>query len=162
MFSPHFRDIMENLLFLHISYLKNKAKSSEKRQAIEHKTVVNIENREYSNWNHYLLIILLSTYSVSLTSFTDVARQHRFHSLSLIITLGAAMGRSVSSFAHSHAESQPCLWQKEYPVKELRRLDSQWVIKSDWRTNRSKHILNVQYACKHQGLARMQIVSFFS
>ena len=73
----------------------------------------------------------------SFNSLTDVVRQHRFHSLSLIVTSRVAMEKSASSFAHSHVESQPCLWQKEYPLRELRRLDcSQWVIKSGWRINR--------------------------
>lgn len=50
------------------------------------------------------------------------------------------MGTSASSFAHSHAESRPCQWQKEYPARESRRLDSQWVIKSDWKIDRYKQV----------------------
>lgn len=74
--------------------------------------------------------------------FSDVARQLRSHSSSLTVISKRDVEGSVSSYAHSHVESQPCLLQKEYQQRELTSLESLLVIKLDLKTNRLNFSLN--------------------
>lgn len=76
--------------------------------------------------------------------FSVVERQLRFLNSSWTAILRQDMEVNASLSVHSLAASQPCLSQKECPVREQTRSDSQLVIKSGWKINRY-----IQYFCKH-------------
>ena len=96
--------------------------------------------------------------------FSVVERQLRFLNSSWTAILRQDMEVNASLSVHSLVASQPCLSQKECPVREQTRLDSQLVIKSGWKINRyiyvCKHLYNVTWMqrCK---LFRRQRKVFF-
>ena len=94
--------------------------------------------------NEFYLIQVQTSNSSSHIFFSVVERQLRFLNSSQTAILRQDMEVNASLSVHSLVASQPCLSQKECPVREQTRLDSQLVIKSGWKINRY-----IQYVCKH-------------
>ena len=116
--------------------------------------------------NELYLIQVQTSNSSSHFFFSVVERQLRFLNSSWTAILRQDMEVNASLSVHSLVASQPCLSQKECPVREQTRLDSQLVIKSGWKINRyiyvCKHLYSVTWTHRYKLFRRQRKMFFFS